>query len=368
MFDPTQAVNQLNSRLFDSGVRLKVEQRGGRLSVRGTFPPKPGSDRLGNSQGRISLGLPVSEGGLKRAEVEVRLIAAELLANQFDWRKYVNPERLPETKPVARWVEEFKNYYMARNSLTEDTWGDDWGRKFKRLPQGKPLSEAAMVKVIHGIKKDTRDRLETCRKFQHLADFAGLKVDLLQFKGSYGPSQVEARDIQTDRQIMEAWERIPNQNWKWVFGVMAAFGLRDHEVFFAQWEADGLRITQGKTGPRLVFAPLFPEWVELWNLREVRLPKIADIQRSYERRVLGDKVCRQFRRYEVGFPPYNLRHAYAIRASVTFGFPVATSAALMGHSIAVHLAKYHKHITLKANQEAALRVMERSDRPKPPVF
>jgi integrase len=98
-------------------------------------------------------------------------------------------------------------------------------------------------------------------------------------------------------------------------------------------------VIKGKTGPRLVFQPLYTEWVEQWNLKSIKLPNIQNIDHLYETQKLGDKVARQFRRYGVPFPPYVLRHAYGIRASVTFELPVTTAADLMGHSPEIHLKR-----------------------------
>ena len=143
-------------------------------------------------------------------------------------------------------------------------------------------------------------------------------------------------------------------------------GLRDHELFFCHWQDDGLFVKKGKTGPRLVFEAFYPEWVEQWDLKNIRRPNIQNIDQLYEDGKLGDKVARGFRRYGVPFTPYDLRHAFGIRASVTFHLPVTTSAALMGHSPEIHLKRYHRHITLATNQEATKRVMENPNRPKPP--
>jgi len=103
-------------------------------------------------------------------------------------------------------------------------------------------------------------------------------------------------------------------------------------------------------------------------LKNIRRPNIQNIDQLYEDGKLGDKVARGFRRYGVPFTPYDLRHAFGIRASVTFHLPVTTAAALMGHSPEIHLKRYHRHITLATNQEATKRVMENPNRPKPPCL
>jgi hypothetical protein len=198
----------------------------------------------------------------------------------------------------------------------------------------------------------------------------GLTIYVLQYKGNYGPTRVKDRDIRSDEEIAYWWKQIPNPAWRWVYGVMAALDLRDHEVFFCEWREDGLYVTEGKTGPRLVFGAFYPEWINEWNLKEIIRPNIdaraiVDKTGSYES--LGDKVARQFRRYKIPFPPYDLRHAYAIRASVIFGLPETTTSGLMGHSLQIHTQRYHKHIKLAHNRAAAKRILDNPNRPKPPV-
>jgi integrase len=359
-----EAVNQ---RLKVAGRQVSLYLRGsGRISVLGTFPPKPGSDRPFPYQQKIGLGLPANEDGYRRAEAEAIRIGRELIDGDFRWEKYMKPDRLPEGKPVARWVEEFEAYYRGKVALTDERWSHEWGVIFRRLPQTVPLTPEVLKTLVFKSVPDSHTRKKTCQKLQHLAKFAKIDIDLLEFKGTYGASKVKPRDIPQDDAIALWWEKIPNPQWQWVYGIMAAFGLRDHEVFFCEWADDGLQVTKGKTGPRLVYLPLFPEWVEQWDLRTIKLPHIKDIGKLYDQTRLGEKVARQFRRYGVPFAPYDLRHAYAIRASVTFGLDVVTAAALMGHTPKMHLDRYQKHIDLKTNQRAAQKIMERSDRPQPP--
>ncbi|MFM2430627.1 MAG: hypothetical protein RLZZ511_1840, partial [Cyanobacteriota bacterium] len=229
-------------------------------------------------------------------------------------------------------------------------------------------ANAVVDRSVLATEPNTRNRLETCRKLQKLADFAKLPADFLEFEGNYGPSKVKDRAVPTDEAIVAQWSAIANPGWRWVYGIMAAFGLRDHEVFFCEWTDEGLQVRKGKTGPRLVFQALYPEWVAEWDLRTVIRPKIQDADGLYAKQQLGTKVARAFNRQGVPFTPYDLRHAFGIRASVTFELPVTTAAALMGHSPKIHLERYHKHINLKQNQAAARRVMDRADRPKPPTL
>ncbi len=360
------SLSAVNGRLAIARVRVKLQVRGGRIWVQGTFPPKPGSDRPRDYQQQFSLKVPASDEGFRQAEKEARLIGAELVSKEFRWEKYLSADRLPDAKPCKKWIAEFWDYYLARNDLKPSTWNGDWMNIYKRLPQDKPLTVALMHDRISRTDPNTRNRLETCRKLQKLADFAKLDADFLELEGNYGPSKVKDRDVPSDEVITAQWGKIKNPGWRWVYGIMAAFGLRDHEVFFCEWTDEGLQVLKGKTGPRLVFQALYPEWVDEWGLRDITRPKIQDPDDLYAKQQLGTKVARAFNRQGVPFTPYDLRHAFGIRASVTFELPVTTAAALMGHSPKVHLERYHKHIQLRQNVEAAQRIMNRIDRPQAP--
>jgi integrase len=350
----------VNQRLREGKVRASIKQRGDTLSLVATLPPKPGSDRPKPYQQVISLRLPASEDGFKRAELEARLLGARLAAKEFDWSAYRDDES--DRDLAVKLIERFKQQYMSTHTLTEATWNHHWWQIFKRLPQDKPLDVATLISLVYQTEQNSRNRLHTCKKLQKLADFAGLKVDLLQFKGEYGGSKVK-RDIPADEIVVKYRAKIKNSAWRWIYGVMAAYGLRDHEAFFCEFTPDGLYVTQGKTGPRLVFAALYPEWVEQWELEKIELPPVR-LDKGYE--YLSGLTSKAFKRYGVPFVPYDLRHAYAIRASVKFGYPTPTAAALMGHSPKVHLDTYQKHINRKQHMETSKRILDRNDRPKPP--
>ncbi|MEO1184543.1 MAG: site-specific integrase, partial [Cyanobacteria bacterium J06636_27] len=51
-------------------------------------------------------------------------------------------------------------------------------------------------------------------------------------------------------------------------------------------------------------------------------------------------------RVEVGFDPYDLRHAWAIRAHMN-GIPIKAAADNLGHSVEVHTEVYQKWFSLE---------------------
>ena len=120
-------------------------------------------------------------------------------------------------------------------------------------------------------------------------------------------------------------------------------GLRREEVTIEVLETT-------KTGSHDVW-PFPPTWIEEFGLREVNLPEIeTDLQKTTLQRI-GQQVTLQFRRYEIPFAPYDLRHAWAVR-TILMGLPDTVAARMMGHSVAIHNRTYHRWITRRDQQRA----------------
>ncbi|MEO1399701.1 MAG: hypothetical protein AAFV72_00420 [Cyanobacteria bacterium J06635_1] len=354
----------VNTRLKASNTRVTLEQRGDALNMRATLPPKPGSDRIVPYQQRIALNLPANPEGLKRAEKDARLLGARLATKEFDWVDY-EIYQVKSQHTISTLINQFEKHYRSRNQLKDSTWNENWVKIFKRLPSNEKLTPEILTAQILKQPANNRMRQQTCQRLQKLADFAQVEVDLLQYQGNYGPSKVQDRELPSDELIVEWRNRIPNKGWKWIYGITAAAGLRPHEAFFCEWGPDGLRVLKGKSGPRLVFQLFYPEWIEEWGLKEICRPRV-DAEHAYQKGNLGKKINNQFHRYGVPFQPYDLRHAFAIRTSVDFNLPETVSAKLMGHTPAIHLARYHKHISLARSQQAVKRALDATDRPMPP--
>jgi integrase len=206
--------------------------------------------------------------------------------------------------------------------------------------------------------------------------------------------------------------------WSWVFAMIATYGLRPHEVWHIDGLPDrhGL-ITVGvaarhikvtKTGFRAA-VPLPAEWVERYRLGgtngEQRLaelrarykPKFVneegqpfDAERDQVKRCgnnerLGAICCHKLRssdaraefelrhklyawvelaaadgrrkpqRRKERCVPYDLRHAYAIRARETTSWSYADVAAVMGHSPEVHRRTYLSEISGEQTKAAVVR-------------
>lgn len=380
MADLDARILQTNQRLKAAQLGLQIERRGVKLALRGTLPPRPGSARLRPYQQRLSLGIPATPAGLKQIEQEAKIVAAQLIQNQFDWREYstfTDGKRLSQqdlSQQIAAFEQDFFNQpqRLINPAATKTTWSAAYApylRKLTAIATESPsltLPEA-IYKTIESTAINSRSRQLCCTTLSAFAEFLNLCLpqDLKKLAGGYGASQTQARELPSDKEIVNVWETIPNPGWRFVYGMMATFGLRNHEVFFCN--LNGLKreetsievLPTTKTGSHQVWA-FYPEWIDTFNLREIQLPPVeTDLSKTTLRQV-GQRVTAQFRRYGVPFSPYDLRHAWAVR-TIHFGLSDTVAAKMMGHSVLVHTRTYHQWITQRDQQQAvdqALRKMK----------
>lgn len=346
------SVELINQRLKISSVPVRVRQKGSYLYLRATLPPKPGTGHIKPQQYELSLSIPATDDGLTRIEIEAQKLGGLIAMDRFDWSLYMK-ESAPTYQTVGVLVEQFRKHYLATNDISESTWHQHYDGVYRRMPHDAELTPALILSVVLQTEANTRNRKETCRKLQKLANFAKVTVDLKPYEGGYGAAAVKPREIPEDEVIVEWRDRIPNDSWQWVFGMLATFGLRPHEAFFVSEFIDPhtIRVSEGKTGPRITQA-FRPEWAELWNLQDIKKPPCT--WRRYND--LGMRCCRQFERYKVPFSPYSLRHAWCIRGTVIYQMPLPVMAALAGHDPSVHLATYNRWISEKQHREVYRQV------------
>ncbi|MGF1535057.1 MAG: site-specific integrase [Elainellaceae cyanobacterium] len=367
--DIDSRLQQINQRLKAAQMGVQLERRGQKLSLRGTFPPRPESSRLQPYQQRLSLGLPATKSGLKQAEQEAKIVAARLLERSFDWRNYQQPggKRLHQMS-LSEQIEAFRSsFFQQRHTASaQTTWRTAYApylRKLEAIAQSSTrLTPAeAIYTTLDAIPPNTRSRQVACTALNAFAQFLDLELPQLDGRwGSYSRSQTKLRQLPTDEIILEAYHRIPNSAWQFVYGMMATYGLRNHEVFFCDYsrllqaqelsQASVEVLETTKTGQREVW-PFHPEWVTQFNLQEVILPNLTiDLAQTTLQRI-GQKVTTQLRRYQLPFKPYDLRHAWAIR-TIHVGLPDTVAAQMMGHSVSIHTQTYHRWITRRDHQQA----------------
>ncbi|MBE9063065.1 site-specific integrase [cf. Phormidesmis sp. LEGE 11477] len=371
---------KVNQRFKAAKLGLKIERRGDKLNLRGTLPPRPNSPRLRAYQQRIPLSLPANKSGLKQIEKTAKVIAAQLIENTFNWQDYLGPMAGLKRSGVnlATQIAAFEVYFFqsrsgtAKPSSLRTTWGKAYVPYFNKLQAiaaqhpNYSLPEAIYA-TVQSTTANSRSRQICCTALDALAAFLNipLPIELKAYWGNYGNSKTQLRALPTDAEILRTYEKIKNPAWQFVYGVMATYGLRNHEVFFSDYsmltngdEEAAIEVLEStKTGQHDVW-PFHHEWVDAFNLREVRLPKVNTDLNSTTLQLVGQLVSKQFKRYDIPFSPYDLRHAWAVR-TIGVGLPDTVSARMMGHSVAVHNRTYHRWITRRDQRAAVKAAMAR---------
>ncbi len=378
------ALSATNAALAQEGIRLRVERRGQKLNLRGRLPCRQQPNKWKTQ--RLSLGLLADTNGLKEAERIVQLVALQLHRKHFEWDQWLPKQKVgqPQQEQGSTKTSEHSldhNLTAFQTAFFEDprrrrspagsrsTWSgayQPYMRRLKTLAQenNSPLSPALLLLTLNSYPDGSRSRQQCSTALGALARHQNLQLpDEWRAEASgYGLHRARFRQLPSDSLILESILRIPNPSWQLVYGLMATYGLRNHEVFFTDVSAlasNGDRVIRvlptTKTGEHQVW-PFHPEWVDHFNLTRlgasdsVLPPVCTDLRRTTLQQV-GRRVAEQFRRYELPLTPYDLRHAWAVR-TIHIGLPDTVAARMMGHSVAIHTRTYHHWITRRDQQQA----------------
>lgn len=352
---PKITIAALNAELKAIRAGVAVQQIGDRLYLRATLPPKPDSDKSAPCQQRIALGVYANEPGVLKAKCEALRLSSDVASGRFKWSDWVAIQSTTESINVESAIALVEVEYFQRRGYgvkASDTWQGEYASIYAKLPRG-PVTREGILSLVNGTNPNTRTRLRTCRALKKLAAIARADVDLDSLKGNYSPRSVDSKSLPKDSLIIEWRDRINNPAWQWAFGMMAAYGLRNHELFYVEFghlDRLGIIVKKGKTGYRETW-PLPTAWAEKWSLQNAIVPRCT----GRTNKELGSRVTRAFRRYGVPFPPYDLRHAYALRTSLA-KLPPAIAAAVMGHSEGTHCDVYHRFLDRDLIQAAWDRI------------
>lgn len=356
-----ERLNRANGRLQAAKIPCRIQQLHQKLYLRATFPPPPGSLRETPYQQRLALGLPANPRGLVLAEEKAKLAGVALEAGRFDWAEW----RKEAIGSVGEWVERFQGHFFGRGGQAA-TWKVDYQQAYNKLPIDAPLTLDLLKRAAETTRPNSRSRLRAYNAFRQLAEFAELGTDgLLALKGSYSASEVDPRSLPSDEQIVEWREAIRDPGWRWVYGMLAAYGMRPHEIYSCDLsDFPTVRVAEAtKTGSRFIW-PLYPEWADGWRLGERANPPLQNIE-EYTNPQLGTKTSKFFERWGK-LQSYDLRHCYA-RRCLEFGFAPEFGAKLMGHSPETHCRVYRRWIDEKTYWLIYQSGVIRSDRPRPPT-
>lgn len=247
-------------------------------------------------------------------------------------------------KTAADWIEQLRLDYLSRGRA-ETSWTGDYHKILKRLAADEPLTRSALIAVVEGTEPNTKTRKRACMAIGALAKFAKIKYDPSPYSGNYDCSKAPIQQLPTDAEIFEFGQKLQNPSWRYIWGLMACYGIRPHEAFFVDRDAlrrgePGLRVLKGKTGGRIAY-PYPTAWVMRFRLGAgVPLPGV-DLSRSHE--AIGHSAGAYFNDRRCPWPLYALRHRYAIRLKES-QVSDHIAARYMGHSEEVHRKLYLRHV------------------------
>ena len=386
MMDENQKLIDINKDLESKGINLRIEKRGKVLNIRGSLPDKK-SRSLSKVQ-RISLKLPCNIKGLEEAKKAIELIDFQLKKSQFSWSHWIKEKAPTSTKSknieIENEIEIFKKQFFSDTSKSKSpagmisTWQSAYKPYMNRLIEqshihNQELNEKLLLKILLSYKEKSRSRQQCGIALSALARHLKLELpeNWKRLQSGYGIHESNFRELPSDEEIIKSFRLIPNQKWRFVFGLMATYGLRNHEVFFSDLSClkkNGDKILRvfpnTKTGEHQVW-PFHPEWVDLFELDNITnisdlLPNIKTDLKNTTLQHIGRRVSEQFRRYKISFTPYDLRHAWAIR-TILIGLPNTVAAMMMGHSVSIHTKTYHHWITKRDQQIAVDSALSRSN-------
>jgi len=377
MMDENQKLLDINKELESKGINLRIEKRGKVLNIRGSLPDKK-SPSLYKIQ-RISLKLPYNIKGLEEAKKAIELIDFQLNKSQFSWHNWIKEKNISSKKSnkldIVDEIESFKKLFFSDTSKSKSaagmisTWQSAYKPYMNRLirmsnKSGLKLGEGLLLEILLTYKENSRSRQQCGIALSALARHLNLELpeNWKRLQSGYGINESNFRELPSDEEIINSFKLIPNPKWRFVFGLMATYGLRNHEVFFSDLSClkkDGDKILRvfpnTKTGEHQVW-PFHPEWVGLFELDKSTntsdlLPSIKTDLKHTTLQHIGRRVSEQFKRYKISFTPYDLRHAWAVR-TILIGLQNTVAAKMMGHSVSIHTKTYHHWITRRDQQLA----------------
>lgn len=332
-----------------SFVRVKIRVKGEKLYLRATVPAKDG---VGRKQYDIATGLANNQDGLRVAKARAQRLEADLNLQKFQWSDWITIADPKTGITVKEAVTRFEAWYWEIRGKTlgrEQAYRDGYQRYFDLLPESSSIDGKLLREYLVKFPADSDKRRRAHLAFGAIARFLKIELpsDWKYLKGKYQPAS--DRYIPSDQEIEEIWQSIANPGWRWVFGILAAYGLRPHEVFFLDLsELPVIRVNKNtKTGERLVY-PVPGHWVKVFELSELEFPNIITAGKSNQD--LGEKISQAFRARRLPVVPYGLRDAYAVRCAVN-GIDSSIAAKWMGHDISIHCKHYQKYIDKVAMQK-----------------
>ncbi|MFM7269165.1 MAG: site-specific integrase [Cyanobium sp.] len=402
---------QRNAELAARGSRWSVLVHGQRLCLRGPLPLVNGGEGL--RMQRLSLPLEADRAGLEQAMVLLEGLQRQLEQGRFEWSQWRRAprgssarvsedgtantggfadadappaavhagahdsgrqRRLPDPLAafeVAFFADPRRRRQRAGSRTTWTAAYLPYLRRLARRGNGRTLNSGLLEEVLESYALASRSRQQCAVALAAFARHQGLALphDWSERAAGYGLHQARFRQLPTDAEILDLAATIPNPRWRLIYGLIATYGLRNHEAFFCDTSTlapGGDRVIRvlptSKTGEHQVW-PFQPQWVDHFGLVALArgrdaLPAVRTDLPATTLQQVGRRVSEQFRRYGLPLTPYDLRHAWAVR-TIHIGLPDTVAARMMGHSVAIHTRTYHHWITRRDQQRAVDAALER---------
>lgn len=368
-----KALELVTARLKEDKAKVSLLRSGDTLYLQFTAPLMPSDahkEGKTKKQYKKSLQIKATVEGVRTAYSKAVEISHKLEHGFFQWIDYPSwlkadlgdtTQSLQKIGDLIALFEE--RYYIRRkrNRQSEATFSNYLRNLKYLLNEDDILSKEVIFQAIRETKAGSGKRFISVATLSTFCKTIGFDYDFTGLKSDYEP---KSRNLPTDEEIIEAWHKIRvnkrktgrGDSWGWMFGVIANYGLRPHELLAIDYEKsfkpphyelylDEL-ITDGiKTGSRVVF-PLPIDWVHQFDLTNI---KNELLEKAKVHSVANDLSYRRIDR-DISFPTYDLRHRYAIRGH-ELGFQIDDMSRWMGHEVGVHTKTYQKYMTLSTHQK-----------------
>ena len=358
--DQDSWLERQNRALRDRGHKVSLDLHQGMVRLRATLPPKPSEPAASPwKQRRISTGLrypdQASEAVTQAEQLGAAIERTLRTKEPFDWSPWLKNRTERKRTPIGstpaisgidaiRQTETWWNQQRKRSDSASTTWDVDYARPLRPLLQIPDLQPEHLIHLVSATELGTRSRRRSSQAAATVAKALGFSAEIQQQirtlgKGYSPTTDTAPRHVPSDEELVAFIDALPSE-WQWPIGICAVYGARPHEALLYAEVLDSklLAISAGKTGPRNSVA-LPADWIERWDLTTKRLPAI-DLDRSHKE--VGTVMRLPFRRAGVSFQPYDLRHAWAVRAIYSPKINASFAAKSMGHSLQVHNAIYQK--------------------------
>lgn len=328
----------------------------GRLYLLAKLPPRDApaeTEAVNWKRTRLSLRLDDTPANRKVAERRRQELQRQLDRGEFSWAFW------GEEAGGMSWREAIGRLYRQKVLLgrtSENTWAINYMGRLKQIDPGSLCTTASIEKALVRYPRESCSYKEMFHLLKHIAKLASVSFPEVPLP-TYG--QAAAPEVPGDAEIVAVVERA-DPVVSWYLGMMAAFGLRPHEIDGAELlERGRLRVADGtKTGTRTVVA-CPPEWVERFDLANRRPRQYQPRGGDWRPDTVARWLWAHLRKLEVTWRPYALRHAYAGRLWRLGGsrLDLYTAARLMGHSPMQHARTYRSHVDPNTIADAAERAL-----------